>query len=196
MGWRYIFMCRVYVASMRVMARLFYFIRLQAVGKFGIFKAESIRRGRERMEQEQLDRITHLLDGLNDQQAAFVIHYLKTGKMKESAIAAGYSEKAASQRAYKLMKNPKILEAIRAIRQELVADIREKFVQDAYQARKLLLEIMNDPEAPAGLRASIARDFLNRAGFKPAERQEIEHTAKGEVKVVFNIPRPPKEKGE
>lgn len=50
---------------------------------------------------------------LNRQQMIFADEWIKTGKIRESAITAGYSEKSAHTQGNRLLKNEKVLEYIR-----------------------------------------------------------------------------------
>ena len=50
---------------------------------------------------------------LNRQQMIFAEEWIKTGKIRESAITAGYSEKSAHTSGNRLLKNEKVLEYIR-----------------------------------------------------------------------------------
>ena len=51
-------------------------------------------------------------DDLNIQQRKFVTEYLKTGNAKQSAIAAGYSEKTAEVTGSRLLRNVKVKAAL------------------------------------------------------------------------------------
>ncbi|GLX85081.1 terminase [Thalassotalea loyana] len=55
---------------------------------------------------------------LNNQQAAFVIHYAAGENGTQSAVLAGYSEKTAAQTASRLLRNVKITDAIKTERSE------------------------------------------------------------------------------
>ena len=50
---------------------------------------------------------------LNRQQMIFAEEWIKTGKIREAAITAGYSEKSAHTSGNRLLKNEKVLEYIR-----------------------------------------------------------------------------------
>lgn len=56
-----------------------------------------------------------LLAPLNLRQQRFAIHYLRLGNAARAAREAGYARKGAYRTAYRLMENPKIAAAIRAI---------------------------------------------------------------------------------
>ncbi|AUX83693.1 terminase small subunit [Pseudomonas phage NV1] len=56
------------------------------------------------------------------------------------------------------------------------AYISERIGSDAPAARKVVLEIMNDPNEKGGIRLKAAQDILDRAGF--GAKQKIELTTK------------------
>lgn len=53
---------------------------------------------------------------MTEQQRIFAEEYVKTGKQKEAAIAAGYKAESASQQASRLLKKDKVLAYVRALR--------------------------------------------------------------------------------
>ncbi len=55
-------------------------------------------------------------EGLTEQQRIFAEEYVKTGKQREAAIAAGYKAESASQQASRLLKKDKVLAYVRALR--------------------------------------------------------------------------------
>ena len=132
-----------------------------------------------------------ILTELTPMQQEFIRNYVDTGNATKSALAAGYSAKNAHVQGHTLLKHPKVLKCIRLIKQEIVDELQTQFLDDAKQARLLLRDMMDDKDMPSSLRAMIAKDFLDRAGFKAVEKKEVHQENSGEVKVVFNIPRPP-----
>jgi len=70
------------------------------------------------------------LDVLNVKQAKFVAHYVSTGKKMASALAAGYREGAAST---KLMKNPKVTDAINLLKASITGAIIAPFARIALE---------------------------------------------------------------
>lgn len=114
------------------------------------------------------------MDDIREQQKLFVDEYLKLRKrsQKQAAINAGYSAKSADAQASQLMKNPKVLKYLNERESQLESELRKEFMFDALEARKVMYEIMNDAAAPENVRVSAAKDFLDRAGFKPVEKQE------------------------
>ena len=114
-------------------------------------------------------------DGLTAMQAKFVEAYC-SGTYKtttDMAIAAGYSEKSACSQASQLLKNPKVLKKIDERQAELRDYIQKRFSFIAKQAIDVLVQAMLNPETSTKDRTIIARDLLDRAGYKPAEKAEL-----------------------
>jgi uncharacterized protein (UPF0147 family) len=116
------------------------------------------------------------------QQKLFIDEYLKLRKsnQKKAALNAGYSPKSAEAQASQLLKNPRVRAYLDERESQLEKELRKEFMFDALEARKVMYNIMNDEEAPDNVRVSAAKDFLDRAGFKPIEKQEIS----GELKTT------------
>lgn len=113
--------------------------------------------------------------GPTAQQKLFIDNYIKRRKKNatQAAILAGYSEKTASSQASQLLKNPKVLEYLKEREDALTKELREEFVFDALEARKVMYEIMNNEKAKDSDRINAAKDFLDRAGFKPKEEVKV-----------------------
>lgn len=112
---------------------------------------------------------------LTEQKQQFIEEFLKL-KCKnatKAAIAAGYSEKSASAQASQLLKNPEVAEYLRMRKGELAQSLRDEFIFDALEAKKAMYAIMTDPDADNRDKITIARDFLDRAGFKPGEEVKL-----------------------
>ena len=118
---------------------------------------------------------------LREQQKRFVDEHLRLREKNATAaaIAAGYSEKSASSQASQLLNNPKVLEYLKQRKSQLHQDLRREFMFDALEARKVMYSIMEDPAAQDADRLRAAKDFLDRAGFKPEEK--IQHAGLGTV---------------
>lgn len=112
------------------------------------------------------------------QQKLFVDEYLRGRKSNatKAAIAAGYSKRTADVQASQLLKNPYVLEYLNEKEKAIAQELQEEFIFDAIEARKVLYEIMKDPEARDMDRINAAKDFLDRAGFKPTDKLDIEGT--------------------
>ena len=116
--------------------------------------------------------------GSTAQQKLFIDEWLKLRKKNQTqaAINAGYSVKSAESQASQLLKNPKVLEYLKERESQLEQGLREEFIFDALEARKIMREIMNDEETPHAVRLNAAKDFLDRAGFKPVEKRDTNIT--------------------
>ena len=62
----------------------------------------------------------------------------------------------------------------------ITRELKQEFIYDALEARNVMYEIMKNPEAADRDKIAVAKDFLDRAGFKPTD----------EVKVSGNINNP------
>ena len=113
---------------------------------------------------------------LNARQRKFAQEYWATGNGTQSAIKAGYSEKTAHVQASNLLKHPKIQKLIKELEEESRALLQQQFARDAIEARKIMFNIMRDDDAPENVRLSAAKDFLDRAGYKPTEDMNIHST--------------------
>ena len=111
---------------------------------------------------------------LTDRQLRFVEEYIKDYNATQAALRAGYSEVTASTSGYRNTKNDEIREVIKERQEELRVQLQQQFSNDAVVARKIMLDIMRDDEEQDNVRLSAAKDFLDRAGFKPVEKQETE----------------------
>lgn len=117
---------------------------------------------------------------INEQRKRFIEEYLKQRckNAKLAAIKAGYSPKSAESQASQILKDVKVQEYLNQRRAQIAQEIREEFIFDALEARRIMFEIMTDPEASDRDKIMAAKDFLDRAGFKPPEKMELS----GEVK--------------
>ena len=113
---------------------------------------------------------------LNARQTKFAQEYWATGNGTQSAIKAGYSEKTAYSQANQLLKNVEIQKKIKELEEESRALLQQQFARDAIEARKIMFNIMQDDDAPENVRLSAAKDFLDRAGYKPTEDMNIHST--------------------
>ena len=112
---------------------------------------------------------------LTEQNVQFVEEYLKN-KCKnatKAAIAAGYSEKTASSQASMLLKHPDVSEYLKQRKAEMAQALRDEFIFDALEAKKAMYNILTSPDADNRDKITIARDFLDRAGFKPGEEVKL-----------------------
>lgn len=110
---------------------------------------------------------------LTDLQERFVEEYLKDSNASQAAIRAGYSEKTAYQSGYRNMKNVEVVNRLNERRKEIEEQLRQQFSMDAVEARKIMFHIMKSKDAPEHVRLAAAKDFLDRAGYKPVEKQDV-----------------------
>lgn len=117
---------------------------------------------------------------ITEQRKKFIDEYLKLRckNQTEAAILAGYSPKSASSQASQLLSNPKVQEYLNERKSQLTKELQQEFIYDALEARKVMYEILNREDAADKDRITVARDFLDRAGFKPSDKLELS----GEVK--------------
>lgn len=109
---------------------------------------------------------------LTDRQSAFVKSYLdfggRDGVGKAAAIAAGYSEKGAAQKAYSLLRMPKILHAIRS-------ELEARFRSDTVLARDVL-RAMAERGHPDSVKVAAAKELLDRGGMAITKQVDHQHT--------------------
>lgn len=109
------------------------------------------------------------------QQKLFIDNYLKGRKRNatNAAIEAGYSPKSASSQASQLLNNPKVIEYLMKREKAISQELQEEFIFDALEARKVMYSILNNTESRDIDRISVAKDFLDRAGFKPIDKMDV-----------------------
>lgn len=125
------------------------------------------------------------MEQLTERQRRFAWEYWDLGNATRSAINAGYSEKTAHVQGPRLLKNVRIQELIKEYREESEALLRQQFSKDAVEARKVMYNMMADDDVPENVRLSAAKDFLDRAGFKPVEKSEVESNGELGIKVIW-----------
>ena len=105
---------------------------------------------------------------LTDRQVRFVVEYVANGgNGTKAALAAGYSDVAPHGEAWRLTQLPHVQAAI-------AAETLKQFGRHAPAAVDVLAEIMIDSDQPGGVRVKAAGMILDRAGFTPPKRHEIE----------------------
>lgn len=112
---------------------------------------------------------------LNEQRKLFVDEYirLRCKNAKQAAINAGYSEKTAQSQSSQILKDSNVQEYLNQRKSEISQDLKQEFIFDALEARKVMFEIMMDPEAADRDKIAVAKDFLDRAGFKPVDEVNL-----------------------
>ena len=102
---------------------------------------------------------------LTEKQEKFVENYCLTGNAAKAAEMAGYSVKTAKQMGYTL-KN------------QLSSEISEKMtklIQDSVPGALAQINDLVMNATSEGTRLNACKDILDRAGYKPVEKQEISH---------------------
>ncbi len=113
---------------------------------------------------------------ITEQRKLFIDEYLKLRckNAKQAAINAGYSPKSAQSQSSQLLKDSKVLEYLESRKNEIAKELRQEFLFDALEAREVMYKIMNDEETSDREKITVAKDFLDRAGFKPTEKLEVD----------------------
>lgn len=109
---------------------------------------------------------------LTEQRKQFVDEYikLKCKNQQQAAINAGYSPKSAAQQACDLLKNPEVQEYLQKQKVALIRRIQEELAISASDAVATVYAIMMDNDAKDADRLKAAFDILDRAGFRPDDR--------------------------
>lgn len=128
------------------------------------------------------------MDRLTEKQQLFVIEYLKDHNATRAALRSGYSKKSAYSQGQRLLKNVVIQECLIKHKDDLIQGLKQQFIKDAQIAQKVMYDILNNPNASNKDRITVAKDFLDRAGFVPTTRQEITGKDGGEIKIMFTDP--------
>lgn len=128
-------------------------------------------------------------DKLNQMQISFCQAYVENGcNGTQAAIKAGYAKDSAHVTASKFLKMPKIQDELKRLRTELEQEIRNFFISDALVARRVMLKILNDPKASNRDKVTVAKDIMDRAGFKPTDKTEITGKNGDALEIVFVDP--------
>ena len=117
-------------------------------------------------------------DGLTERQSAFVVAYAESGggpgAAATAAQAAGYaktSRAAARVRGHELLRNPKVLEALRD-------ELTRRLNAAATLGVAVLAELAADKNTPAATRLSAAKDLIDRGHGPIASRWKVDHTVR------------------
>lgn len=115
---------------------------------------------------------------LTEQRKMFIDEYIKL-RCKNATLAAinaGYSERSASAQASQILKDTEVQEYLNMRKDEISRDLQQEFIYDALEARKVMYAILTKEDAMDKDRIAVAKDFLDRAGFKPAENVNVNKT--------------------
>lgn len=112
---------------------------------------------------------------LNDQRMLFVDEYIKLRckNAKQAAINAGYSQKSAQSQSSQILKDPNVQDYLKKRKSEISQELKQEFIFDALEARNVMYDIMKNPEAADRDKIAVAKDFLDRAGFKPVDEVNV-----------------------
>lgn len=112
---------------------------------------------------------------LNNQRMLFVDEYIKLRckNATQAAINAGYSPKSAQSQSSQILMDPNVQEYLNQRKSEISQELKKEFIFDALEARSVMYAIMKDPEASDRDRIAVAKDFLDRAGFKPVDEVSV-----------------------
>lgn len=125
---------------------------------------------------------------LTSKQEKFIEQFVLLNHVTNAAKAAGYSDKTAHVQGSNLLKKLKIQEAISDRRKQLTESLHNKFLTYVEEAILIQLEIMRQEDAPAQTRLNATKEILDRAGFKPAEKREINGDMTGKIEFCFVDP--------
>ena len=139
---------------------------------------------------------------LTPKQAAFIVAYLIDSNGKKAAIKAGYSKAGAEVAASRLLRHPKVAEALKKARQPAaeVPKTEEKPAFDLASAMQhqdpkiFLLAAMNDVELDPKQRIDAAKALMPFVHKKLGEggKKEQEHAAAAKVAGRFTAAAPPR----
>ena len=110
--------------------------------------------------------------GLTDREQVFVEEYIRKGDASMAALRAGYTQQQ-SLGAYLILEQPKIRRAVRVLR----ATQRESFRQirslAARGALEVSIEMLQDKDVPAQVRAALASKLISEADIPaPQDSQD------------------------
>lgn len=131
------------------------------------------------------------MDKLTEKQKRFIDYYVETGNATESAILAGYSENSAKQ------IGSENLTKLDAYIKERLDKEEDKRIATANEVLRYLTAVLRGEEKDQfGFDASLkdrnkAAELLGKRYMLFTDK--VEQTNKGDINVVFNIPRPSKD---
>lgn len=118
------------------------------------------------------------MGNLTKRQTDFIIHYVASRNIYQSAIDAGYSSTYAKSRSHELLKNPAIAEQITHLTESYY---KEQFQELATKSIKALAGVIEDEESRSTQLQAI-KYVLNEAGFT---EQADSQTGTIEIKVTL-----------
>jgi hypothetical protein len=122
---------------------------------------------------------------LSEQQMKFVDAYLDHGHITKAALQAGYAKTSAHVQGSRLLKNDKIVDYIAVRRQERKDAVHLQLASYAEEAIQELYKLMKDADSE-NVKMQAIKDIMDRAGYKPIEKQET----KNDTKIEFGFRDP------
>ncbi|MFI3253776.1 MAG: terminase small subunit [Eubacteriales bacterium] len=113
---------------------------------------------------------------LTEQRKRFVLEYLRLHckSAEQAAVNVGYSKSTARSQIGRVLKDPEVKAYLAEQKALLLKELQEKFLFDAIDAREALSKILLDEESNTKEVITVAKDFLDRAGFKLVDWRETE----------------------
>nr|DAN59208.1 MAG TPA: TERMINASE SMALL SUBUNIT [Caudoviricetes sp.] len=130
---------------------------------------------------------------LTHKQEVYVQAKILTGSRKEALKVAGYTDNANQVESSKAVQ--KALEDYRR-------KMDQKFMDKADQVANILLDIIENPDTPSKTKVTAIKDWLDRAGLKPVDKQEVDDkrvidtSSRLSRDLIDKLNMLPKEKGE
>ena len=109
---------------------------------------------------------------LTEQRKRFVDELIKLHgtNQRQAAVNAGYSPKSAESQASQILKDPKVKEYYDQQKSALIRSVWEKLSFMTLEAIETSYAVMKDPDARDADRLKAAFDILDRAGFRPEDK--------------------------
>lgn len=116
---------------------------------------------------------------LTEQRKRFVLEYIKLRckNQREAAIRAGYSPKSAATQACDILKDSEVQAFLQEQKAAILREIQEDLALSASDAVSVVYQVMMDTEAKDADRLKAAFDILDRAGFRPEDRDHVDQSA-------------------
>lgn len=117
---------------------------------------------------------------LSAKQQAFILEYPKDWNATRAAERAGYASSSAPQRGWELVRNRKVMDAVKAE----VDTWRQRYVVTKETQLARLYRILEDPECPHAVQVSAIKHISELYGLT---REAVEEAADTIVQVVKRL---------
>lgn len=118
---------------------------------------------------------------LTTKQRRFVAEFLANGgRQRDAALAAGYPPKSADVTASRLVRNP-------VVQQHLAREMMQQLGLDAVMALATMRSLAKSANSEY-VQQMAAKDLLDRAGFAPPDRQQLQ--IDGQLTVSIDVGGP------